>query len=279
MSIYAIVEIMKHVLVLFSMLLSPALAFAHDDTADASFFSSQVTHTFMWQVLLCAVVLLALLFLLSLLYAKKSNAVKRLLFWSMTAVILATTTTLIGTTIMTNATSWSKGPVHWHADFQVWACGREVNLKDPKGLSNKIGTSVLHEHNDNRIHYEGVVIQERDATLGAFFHALGGELTQNSLTLPTNDGMVTYKNSDECRQYEPAKLQVFTYQVNTDGTFTQTKLADPANYLLRPQSQVPPGDCIIFEFTSDKDRTNHLCQSFSVAMKTGKLKGESNDRN
>ena len=67
------------------------------------------------------------------------------------------------------------------------------------------------------------------------------------------------------------EMQVFAYRVNPDNTYSQTKLADPATYVMAPESQVPPGDCIIFEFDTPKPRTNKLCRSFKVAKEINKL--------
>ena len=61
---------------------------------------------------------------------------------------------LIGSTIYLNTNSDSGGPVHWHADIEFWACGNEIELRDPTGFSNKIGTGTLHEHDDHRIHLD-----------------------------------------------------------------------------------------------------------------------------
>ncbi|MCA9349121.1 hypothetical protein KC878_03180, partial [Candidatus Saccharibacteria bacterium] len=164
----------------------------------------------------------------------------------------------------------------------------------------KIGTASLHEHNDKRIHLEGVVVNEHeDATLGNFMHVIDGNLERGSMTIPVGqnnlfeddqDGDIvdtsnrTYiesmvrgsgnaryldlMNGESCSgnaDAQPAEVQVFVYRFDKDNdTYSQTKLDDPANYVYSPYSNVPPGDCIIFEFDSPKDFTDKLCLQYGL---------------
>lgn len=103
--------------------------------------------------------------------------------------VLVATFVLLGSTVYLNTVSVSKGPVHYHADLEVWACDQELELRNPIGaFSNKIGTSTLHEHDDKRIHLEGVVVDERDASLGKFFYVIGGGISAETLVFPTTSG-------------------------------------------------------------------------------------------
>ncbi len=217
---------------------------------------------------------LAILTVLSLLLKNPKAGVKKLLFISICLVTIGTTLFLAGSTIYLNSVSVSKGPVHYHADIELWACGQELNLKDPKGWSNKIGTAVLHEHNDKRIHLEGVIVEEKDASLGKFFKVIGGTIDENMVMLPTNEGDVVPGILGNYCQNSPAdaKLQVFAYKV-INKTIVQSKVTDPANYIIAPESQVPDGDCIIIEYDSPKDKTDKLCQSYEVAKQIGKIYG------
>ncbi len=209
---------------------------------------------------------------------------------------VAVSTLLVSLTIYLNVVSDSGGPVHWHADIEIWACDNELELRNPTGLSNKIGTATLHEHDDRRIHLEGVVVDEKvDATLGKFMHVIDGSITKDSMIVPlepsryfedeldgdgpsdTNqeaiepylvkkDGKVTarFVNGGECNGV-PSEAQVFVYQYNeTDNTYEQTKLEDPASYVIRDNPNIPPGDCVIFEFGPARDRTDKLCEQYGV---------------
>src|SRR3990170_2868404 len=102
-----------------------------------------------------------------------------------------------------NTNSLTGGPVHWHAQFEIWICGEKVELVNPTGLSNKVGTEMLHEHNDDFIHIEGVVHDFEDINLHAFFEAAGGEFMKDSLMIPTNEGSVEVKNGDTCPNGQP----------------------------------------------------------------------------
>lgn len=220
------------------------------------------------------------------------------LFVAMATIIIGSTLFLGASTVYLNAQSDSGGPVHWHADFEVWACGNELELKDPfEFLSNKVGSATFHEHNDHRIHLEGVVVDESvDATLGKFFHVIGGGLTDSALVVPLNDEGAIFEDEidgdgpsspapaevepylvyDDDGRYarflggqtcgdQPAYLQVFVYHYDeANKTYAQAKLSDPADYSISREPNVPPGDCIIFEFDVMKDQTDKLCEQYGV---------------
>ncbi len=211
---------------------------------------------------------------ISLLKKKQSNVVKRLLFISIVLTAILPTLFLAFSTLYINALSSSNGPVHWHTDIEIWACGREINLRDPKGLSNKIGTNTLHEHNDKRIHLEGVVMQPADASLGKFFQVIGGLLSENSISVPVEHGVEQFTNGDTCGDAAPRELQVFVYKTAGSSNYYQEKIDDPASYVISPEGAVPPGDCVIVEFDVRKKRTEKLCTSYRAAKQTGKLKEE-----
>lgn len=211
----------------------------------------------------------------------------------------AVTLTLVGSTIYLNVNSESGGPVHWHADYEIWACDTEVELRGPTGaLSNKVGTSSYHEHDDKRIHLEGVVVdKEVDASLGKFMAGVGGYINDTRIEIPLDDEphdwfteashddgdeqnlsaaalltslvsttpagkVLNLKNGAGCGS-ELAKVQAFVYSFNkSNDTYSQTKLADPAKYIVSDEPVVPPGDCVIIEYAVPKDRTNKLCKQY-----------------
>lgn len=219
------------------------------------------------QVITVASVITLAIVGLAVLIKNPREMVKKILFSLITVVVLITTVYLVGATLYLNLVSATGGPVHWHADFEIWDCGREIELADPHGFSNKVGTAVLHEHNDQRIHVEGVLVDLDDASLGHFFNVTGGQLDASSWDILTPDGINTRRNGDLCND-QPGTLQVFVYQTNLNNkTFSQHKLTDPAEYILNPHSNIPPGDCIIIEFNSEeKTRTDKLCESYEVQV-------------
>lgn len=231
----------------------------------------------------------------------KSPKLKLPLFLVMALTLLGVTGLLFGGTVYLNTRSESGGPVHWHADIEFWACGTEVELRDPHGLlSNKIGTATFHEHNDKRIHLEGVVVRKaEDASLSKFMRVTGGYVTPDAIGIPLNESskdwyvsgdqvdgdpvgtaavddlsgrtldgkdgpVLNLKNGLTCGD-EHAELQVFVYRYDKESkTYSQTKIANPPTYTLRDESQVPPGDCVIVEFDAPKERTDKLCRQYGV---------------
>ena len=204
-------------------------------------------------------------------FKDKSEFLKVFFFGGIVLTILANTIYLVGSTIYLNQQSATGGPVHWHADYQIWNCGKQIELKDPEGFSNKVGTEVVHEHNDNRMHIEGVILDLDDSSPHHFFESLGGGMSDTHLTIPTEEGIVTMKNGQSCPDGKPGSLQVFVYQT-INNVLTQKKLQNPQNYQITQDGNVPPGDCIIFEFEPEiKDKTDKLCTSYEVAKETEKI--------
>ncbi len=223
-------------------------------------------------LLFLGAIALGVLAVVSLKMKRLSDPTREKLFFAIVSATLLPTMFVSLATVYLNTVSASRGPVHWHADFEIWHCGKELDLKDPKGLSNKIGTPTLHEHGDKRIHLEGLVLDPKEATLGNFIHVVGGDLTATSLSLPTNNGVVSMQNGDTCPR-GLGEMQVFVYHTDKDK-YSQQKLSNPAEYQFAHESNVPPADCLIIEFDIPKSRTDKLCRSYKVAEKIGKLKGE-----
>lgn len=168
-----------------------------------------------------------------------SESAKKIVFFLIAAPILLTTLYLGASTIYLNMVSESGGPVHWHADYEVWVCGLEFRLSPPAGIENKVGSAVLHEHNDRRIHAEGVLLRLEEASLRNFFIQAGGNMDDSSLTLPTSEGVRTWKNGDLCN----AKAGRWFVFVNGK----EVEHAD--DYIISPYSMVPPGDRIKLVFS------------------------------
>ncbi len=232
---------------------------------------------------------------------KKTQALKLPIFVSIVVVVLGTTLTISGGTVYLNIASATGGPVHWHADFEIWACNNELELRDPHGfLSNKIGTATYHEHDDKRIHVEGVPISlPHDFSLGKFFEVTGGGISKSTLVVPLNDDgkyfedahgeedgdgkaapspelvqpfikteasgkVASFVNGEQCGE-QSAQVQVFTYKYNqNDKTYKQTKIEDPVTFMPSHEAQILPGDCVIVEFAPVKDRTDKLCKQYGV---------------
>ncbi len=229
---------------------------------------------------------------------KKFHGLKTPLFVLIASTIILPSLLLVGSTVYVNVQSESKGPVHWHTDIEFWVCGQEVELRDPYAfLSNKVGTSVYHEHDDKRIHLEGVVFEkEFDASLEKFMQVTEGAITNDQIIIATDEQLfendldgdvprgdeqivrdlvvqdgdgkpvIQARNGDSCGEAGTGEVQAFLMRYNDDGsnTYTQTKLDEPKKYIMRDESIVPPGDCLIVEFDTAKDSTDRLCQQYGV---------------
>lgn len=253
-------------------------------------------------IVIWAAILLAVLVIASVFLKERVPKLKPWLFGALAATLIIPTFFLIGSTIYLNVKSESGGPVHWHAGIEFWACGTELELRDPTGfLSNKIGTNTYHEHNDKFIHLEGVVVRKsEDASLGKFMRVVGGSLHENGIGVPLNedkstwvvqgdardgdkqgalspeelsryvthspDGPVAQLNSGGSCGDQPADLQVFVYSFDKENnTYSQRKLDDPAGYVIRDESSLgPPSDCIIFEFDTPRSHTDRLCEQYGI---------------
>ena len=199
------------------------------------------------------------------------------MFLGIAIPIIIATAYSAGSTIYLNLASHTKGPVHWHADYEVWNCGENLDLLDPTGMANRIGTPTLHEHNDNRIHLEGVPVVLSTASIGSFFSTVGGHIAKDRFSYETNNGLISVKDGDLCNG-QPGKVQVFLLKVDDMGktdnwVYSQTKLEDPARHVISPSAYVPPGDCFIVEFGPEKESTDKICETYEIAMRKGELRG------
>ena len=220
------------------------------------------------------VVFFAFLFLL---YTKQLAHYKKLIFCLIVIPVGLSSLFLAGSTVYVNLISDTKGPVHWHADFEVWNCEEKLDLIDPRGLSNKVGSALFHEHNDNRVHVEGVVLNTAMVGIDDFFHVVGGDLKKNYFSFPTENEVVYVDDGNMCNG-RPGKVQIFLYRIinpnkKSGFIYSQEKLEKFEDYTSSPYSLVPPGDCIIVEFSEEKDKTDHLCESYRVAKERGELIG------
>ncbi len=238
--------------------------------------TEQLIKSTMQYTIIVTIIVVLLIFIS--LFCKKTETLRWFLFLGIAIPVVLVTLYTAGATIYLNIISETKGPVHWHADYEIWNCGRQVSLIKPKSLMNRIGTPIFHEHGDNRIHVEGIVYKTSDVSLHAFFTAIGGMLREASLALPTDEGLVEIDNGDLCNG-KPGMLQVFLYRViNPDPTkktgflYEQIKLDDFEEYILAPYATIPPGDCLIIEFDEIKEKTDKICETYTVAVQEEKMR-------
>jgi len=264
------------VIVLFVMLSGVSLAHAHEEEPETTRITLESLTSSSLNYVLIASFIVGVMIIVSFLKKEKTEKQKMALFLGIIIPVILSTAFLAGSTVYLNLVSATQGPVHWHADFEIWNCGEKLDLIDPEGFLNRVGTSVFHEHGDDRIHVEGVVVDLQNASLHHFFEVVGGELTAESFTVPTNEGMVSVRNGNECKGI--GNVQVFVYKITnpdptkrTGFTFVQQKLENFPDYILSPYSNIPPGDCIIVEFDQEKERTDHICETYRIALEKGDI--------
>lgn len=229
-----------------------------------------------------AVVLISAILLAGLagysIYAKpRKENVKKKLFICIAVIAVISTFFLAGTTIYTNMVSPTGGPVHWHTDYEIWNCGQKLDLMNPTGIDNRVGTWEVHEHNDDRMHVEGTILDLEQGTFRHFFETVGSTFTSEEFTYLTNKGTVTIPINGNCNG-KKAELQAFLLRVTNPNEakqweYSQQKIPISMETLMQPYSNVPPGDCLIVEFDETKERTEHSCASYHAAMNRGELNG------
>lgn len=196
--------------------------------------SESLTHQFSSTTVLALTVVVILASTTMLLTYKDSlkESQKRIIFGIIVVSAVVSTGYLVGNTVYMSLTSWSKGLVHWHADFEIWICGQKVVLPEPTGLANRIGTEEIHHHGDYRIHLEGVMKEREDATLGNFFDAIDVPFS--------NEKILNVGNGDYCPDGKKGSVEMSVNDKLYTGNYR--------DYIISPYSQVPPGDFIKIVF-------------------------------
>jgi|SRR3989344_7303905 len=240
---------MKKLFALLLILLLTSVVFAHGDEAESlkeQIYKENPMLGFMYDnpplnFLLIGFVLTIGILAFSIFFLGAINEKhKKILFALIVISIALPTLYLAFATVYENLTSVTGGPVHWHADFEIFVCGDELELKESEGLEGKVGTELVHAHNDYRIHVEGTLLSMSQASLGNFFSAIGGEMTDDSLEVRLTDGTVgDWHNNDLCSDGRKGSWKMYINDVQQDFN---------PDYVISPFANVPPGDHIKLVF-------------------------------
>ncbi len=236
-------------LLLIAILLSLAVVFAHG-TGEVEESGLQKLSDWSLNLVYITSSLLIIVTIFSIAkYKTLTSLQKNIAFWLVAIAVIITTIFVVGSTLYLNAVSPTNGPVHWHADFTIEICGKNIEIADPTGIMNRIGKSDLHEHNDMRIHVEGTPPSLEAIELRAFFEALGGTFTDSSFSVPTNEGMLSVRSEDLCNNKQ-AKLLLF---VEGQEGMQRIWRIEPkmGEYIIAPYSNVPPGNRLKIVFTEN----------------------------
>lgn len=124
--------------------------------------------------------------------------------------------------------TYSKGPVHWHANLAIFTCGEQIPLPKPTGGSVHgepfIGTPFMHLHNEPTIHIEGTIKSPADITLGRFMEVIGMNFKE--------DELLNYKNGDVCPDGTPGKVKLLVNGRESEE-LTAKVIVDGEKYELR----------------------------------------------
>ncbi|MBI2136520.1 hypothetical protein HYU06_05605 [Candidatus Woesearchaeota archaeon] len=177
---------------------------------------------------------------------------KRIVFDVVAVVVVIATLFMISSTLYLNFASPTKGPVHWHADYEIMLCDQHYELAEPKGMLNRVGTNTMHEHNDNRIHIEGVPRTLEEVALGEFFEKVDSHLAMEEFSMHSNKGEITVKNGQMCNG-KAAALSVFVEkQFGRERKWS--KLENAVEYVISPYGTVPPGDRLKIIFSEKTEQ-------------------------
>ncbi len=223
---------------------------------------------------------------------------KAFVFYGFSAITFVATTVLLLSTILLQTTSDSSGNGHSQAEIEFWVCNTEI-----KPNTAYIDSGRQFSQDGKRISVSGFVDNTSStASLGAYMQAIGGEIQSESITIPLKDDSASWlasqqwidgdpqgaldigfieqhmlRNDDSgatllditdgqrCPETNETELQVFVYTADRQAkTYRQQKLDNPADYVLSSNQSVPPGDCVIVEFSQPKNTTDKLCPSYGL---------------
>ena len=111
----------------------------------------------------------------------------------------------------------------------------------------------------HRFYVRFVVFEDQttsSSSLGSYFSVIGGELENGHLIYPGVNEVYDYENGDLCPDGKTGTLQVYV---------NGKRIENYHDYLIYPDSRVPPGDCIIVEFDDEADSETHrICDFWEV---------------
>ena len=127
-------------------------------------------------------------------------------FWlGVTLVGLVAVAIGLGYLITHKPSTFTDQQIHWHALVDISICGehRDLPRADPSEIVHGKqfkGTPLMHTHDDNTIHIEGLIQKKEDIALGEFFDSIGVPFDK--------DRIMDVKNGDFC-DGKPGVLNMF----------------------------------------------------------------------
>lgn len=178
---------------------------------------------------------------------------------------------------------WQEGKLFSRVDYRIFACDEELFLEASSDSPVGRGDGLYAESVSGSIIARGTPNTYGEASLSAFFDAIGGKLELPTgkidakvMSLPTMQGIREFQNGSLCGG-QPAQLWVLHHRVDPSP---QTSTVHPRvlwkyfDYSFRNNyGIVPPGDCLIFLFDSEDalNRPWPHCEAHDAAVVRGKL--------
>ena len=85
--------------------------------------------------------------------------------------------------------TYTQAPIHWHASLEIVTCGQTRELPMPLP-GQHLGTGLLHTHEDQLIHIEGVIPNADAIKLGRYMDNIGLHFKNNEI--------LDYQNGELC---------------------------------------------------------------------------------
>lgn len=85
--------------------------------------------------------------------------------------------------------TYTQAPIHWHASLEIVTCGQTRELPMPLP-GQHLGTGILHTHEDQLIHIEGVIPNEEAIMLKRYMDNIGLHFKNNEI--------LDYQNGELC---------------------------------------------------------------------------------
>lgn len=184
-------------------------------------------------------------------------------------------------------------------DIEFWTCGVELQPALLASDSEQLMPSWYQHPFENKKQWT-FANQHTSPTIVSLVQSMGGEIQQDSLTLPLyeqpehwlaspqfQDGdaqgdnaaialqkytkkasggaLASFTTGQSCPgSNAPSELQVFVYSSINNTQYAQQKITNLKDFELQTSQFTPPADCIIVEFGESKDRTDKLCPSYGI---------------
>lgn len=159
--------------------------------------------------------------------------------------------------------TWTDGPILSRVDYRFFACGKEYSIiptvESPVGK----GEGLYKRSSVGSIILDGTPNTGWDATLFAFFSAVGGSLyfpaDHNGVMvrIPTDEGVLEFNNDNTQCDGKSAQLRVFWHHLLDSKDLDSLKESISWKYFdylfQNNYGTVPPGDCLVFVFDTEEE--------------------------